>query len=161
MSGNRSSRSGHRESEGWDRRSITCAPLRLARTGAFFAENDPVEVVEAVRATSDEQLLKLTGRDDVRPLAVAVIVSRMHEYAIPERLAEIEGVVRFDLERRGELLERHGLVFDRGTLKHLPEIRGDEQVDVVLRTSALRFIRLVSGRGTPALSSSGHDRHRR
>ncbi len=113
--------------------------------GAFFAENDPVEVVEAVRATSDEHLLELIGRDDVRPLAVAAIVSRMHEYAVPERLAEIEGVVRFDLERRGELLERHGLVFARGTLKHLPEIRGDEQVDVVLRTSVLRFIRLVSG----------------
>ena len=113
--------------------------------GAFFAETDPVVVVEAVRATSDEQLLELIGRDDVRPLAVAAVVSRMHEYAVPERLAAIKGVVRFDLERRGELLERHGLVFDRGALKHLPEIREDEAVDVVLRTSVLRFIRLVSG----------------
>ena len=113
--------------------------------GAFFAETDPVVVVEAVRATSDEQLLELIGRDDVRPLAVAAIVSRMHEYAVPERLAAIRGVVRFDLERRGELLERHGLVFDRGALKHLPEIGEDEPVDVVLRTSVLRFIRLVSG----------------
>ena len=118
---------------------------RPERPGAFFAETDPVAVVEEVRATSDEHLLELIGRDDVRPLAVAAIVSRMHEYAVPERLAAIEGVVRFDLERRGELLERHGLVFDRGALKHLPEIREDEAVDVVLRTSVLRFIRLVSG----------------
>jgi putative sterol carrier protein len=113
--------------------------------GAFFAGADPVEIVEAVRATSDEDLLELIGREDIRPLAVAGIVSRMHEYAVPERLAEIEGVVRFDLERRGTLLERHGLAFDRGALKHLPDLRDDEPVDVVLRTSVLRFIRLVSG----------------
>jgi putative sterol carrier protein len=113
--------------------------------GAFFAESDPLEVVEAVRATSDDHLLELIGRDDVRPLAVAAIVSRMHEYAVPERLAAIEGVVRFDLERGGELLERHGLVFDRGALRHLPDIAADQAVDVVLRTSVLRFVRMVSG----------------
>jgi putative sterol carrier protein len=113
--------------------------------GAFFSESDPLEVVEAVRATSDDHLLELIGRDDVRPLAVAAIVSRMHEYAVPERLAAIEGVVRFDLERGGELLERHGLVFDRGALRHLPDIAADQAVDVVLRTSVLRFVRMVSG----------------
>ncbi len=113
--------------------------------GAFFAESDAVEVVEAVRAASDDHLLELIGRDDVRPLAVAAIVSRMHEYAVKERLAAISGFIRFDLERRGELLERHGLLFDRGALKHLPDIGADQAVDVVLRTSVLRFIRLVSG----------------
>ena len=111
----------------------------------FFSEADPVDIVEAVRATSDEDLLELIGREEIRPLAVEGIVSRMHEYAVPERLAEIEGVVRFDLERRGTLLERQGLAFDRGALKHLPDLRVDDPVDVVLRTSILRFIRLVSG----------------
>ena len=53
-----------------------------------------------MRATSDDELLELIGRDDIRPLAVAAIVSRLHEYAVPERLAAIEGLVRFDLERR-------------------------------------------------------------
>ena len=76
---------------------------------------------------------------------MAAIVSRLHEYAVPERLAEIKGLVRFDLERRDVLLERHGLAFDRGALKHLPDLGEDEPVDVVLRTSVLRFIRLVSG----------------
>jgi putative sterol carrier protein len=122
---------------------LRSAPARDA--GAFFAEADPVEVVEAVRATSDELLLELIGREDVRPLAIEAIVSRMHEYAVPERLAELEGVVRFDLERRDVLLERHGLAFDRGALKHLRDLRENEPVDVVLRTSVLRFIRLVSG----------------
>jgi putative sterol carrier protein len=111
----------------------------------YFADTDPVDIVEAVRATSDEQLLELIGREDVRPVAVQAIVARLHEYAVPERLAEIDGVVRFDLERRGVLLERHGLAFDHGAVKHLPDPPDDQPVDVVLRTSVLRFIRLVSG----------------
>jgi len=119
------------------------APARAA--GAFFAEADPVQVVDAVRATTDDDLLDLIGREEVRPLAIAAIVSRMHEYAVPERLAQIEGVVRFDLERRGVLLERHGLAFDRGVLQHLPDLAASEPVGVVLRTSVLRFVRLVSG----------------
>jgi putative sterol carrier protein len=126
----------------------TLAHLRGApagEVGAFFAEADPVEVVEAVRSTSDDELLELIGRDDVRPLAVEALVSRMHEYAVPERLAAVEGVVRFDLERRGVLLERQGLAFHRGTLRHLPDLSGSAPVDVVLCTSVLRFIRLVSG----------------
>ena len=126
----------------------TLAHLREApagEAGAFFAEAYPVEVVEAVRATSDDQLLELIGREDVRPLAVEAIVSRMHEYVVPERLAAIQGVVRFDLERRAVLLERHGLAFDRGELQHLPDPSASAPVDVVLRTSVLRFIRLVSG----------------
>ena len=113
--------------------------------GAFFAETDPVEVVEAIRASSDGDLLELIGREDIRPVAVAAIVSRLHEYAVPERLAAIEGVVRFDLERRDVLLERHGLDFRRGALEHVPGTGEDQPVDVVLRTSILRFIRLVSG----------------
>ncbi len=113
--------------------------------GAFFVEADPVEVVDAVRATSDDELLELIGRADVRSAAVAAIVSRLREYAVPERLAEIKGLVRFDLARRDVLLERHGLAFDRGDLTHRPELSGEESVDVVLRTSVLRFIRLVSG----------------
>lgn len=113
--------------------------------GAYFFETDPVEIVDAVRAATDEELLEPIGREDIRPLVVEGIVSRMHEYVVPERLAETEGVVRFDLERRGVLLERHALAFDRGVLKHLPDLREDEPVDVVLRTSVLRFVRLATG----------------
>lgn len=117
----------------------------VREAGDFFLQADPLEVVEAVRAASDDELLALIGREDVRPVAVAAIVSRLHEYAVPARLAEVSGLVRFDLERRDILLERHGLSFDRGVLTHLSDLSGDEPVDVVLRTSVLRFIRLVSG----------------
>src|SRR5262249_37550817 len=53
--------------------------------------------------------------------------------------------VRFDLVRRGTLLERHALALGEGsmTLHRHPPV--DAPVDVVLTTSLLRFVRLVSG----------------
>jgi len=112
---------------------------------AFFAEVDPETLVTAVRATSDEELLALMARDEVRPAAVEGILARLHEYAVAERLAELRGIVRFDLERRGTLLERHGLAFDGGSMTLLRDLSGTERTDVVLRTSLLRFVRIVSG----------------
>jgi putative sterol carrier protein len=119
-------------------------PLRTAdaaQAAAFFADADAEELVAAVVATSDEELLELVGRDEIRPVAVDGILARLHEYAVPERLAELDGVVRIDLERRGRLLERRSLRFSGGAIEPTDE----EPADVVLRTSILRFIRLVSG----------------
>ena len=112
---------------------------------AFFASVAPEALVEAVRDTSDTDLLGLLARDEVRPAAVTGILTRLHEYAISERLADLHGVVRFDLERRGTLLERQGLAFDNGAMCLLPDVSGTAPVDVVLRTSLLRFVRLISG----------------
>ena len=112
---------------------------------AFFASVAPEALVEAVRETSDTDLLGLLARDEVRPAAVAGILTRLHEYAISERLADLHGVVRFDLERRGTLLERQGLAFDNGAMRLLPDVSGAAPVDVVLKTSLLRFVRLISG----------------
>ena len=81
----------------------------------------------------------------IRPVAVEVILSRLHEYAVPERLALLHGVVRFDLQRRGRLLERHGLELRGGEILARPDIAADEPVDVVLTTNVVRFLRLVSG----------------
>jgi len=111
---------------------------------AFFSDIDPERLVADVARLSDEELLVLIGRDEVRPAAVAGILGRLHEYAIPERVAALEGVVRFDLERRGTLLERHALAFGDGQMRALPG-GGDRDADVVLTTSVLRFVRLVSG----------------
>jgi putative sterol carrier protein len=112
---------------------------------AFFVDVDPERLVEAVRATSDDELLDLIGRDEIRTAAVEGILSRLHEYAVQERLAAVEGTVRFDLERRGVLLERCSLVFEQGNLKLIPSPSERDPVDVVLRTSVLRLVRLVSG----------------
>lgn len=124
------------------------APLRTAsaaEAAAFFAEADPEDLVATVAATSDDDLLLLIGRDEIRPAAIEGILARLHEYAVPERLAEIRGTFRIDLERRGRLLERHGLRFADGSIELLAHLPDDAPVDVVLRTSILRFVRLVSG----------------
>ncbi|MGZ8738546.1 MAG: SCP2 sterol-binding domain-containing protein [Nocardioides sp.] len=116
-----------------------------AEAERFFAEVDAEQLVAAVAATSDTDLLDLVRRDDVRPAAVTGILARLHEYAVAERMAEIDGVVRFDLERKGKLLERHALGFSGGTLTPMPGVGVDAPADVVLRTSILHFVRLVSG----------------
>ena len=103
------------------------------------------ELVAAIRATSDDDLLSVVGREEIRPVAVEVILARLHEYAVPERLALLHGVVRFDLQRRGRLLERHGLELRGGEIVARPDIGADEPVDVVLTTNVVRFLRLVSG----------------
>ncbi|CAI9413615.1 SCP2 sterol-binding domain-containing protein [Nocardioides sp. T2.26MG-1] len=110
---------------------------------AFFAEADPESLVAAVAATSDDDLLGLIGRDEIRPAAILGILRRLHEYAVPERLGTLHGTVRIDLERRGHLLERHALRFTGGEIEIVDDPHGP--VDVVLRTSVLRFVRLVSG----------------
>lgn len=111
----------------------------------YFAGVDPEVLVREVRETSDDDLRDLIERDEIRRVAVEGILTRLHEYAVPERLAVLDGVVRFDLAGGPDLVERHALVVEKGTLKHLPDVGIDEPADVVLRTSTLRFVRLVSG----------------
>jgi putative sterol carrier protein len=116
-----------------------------AEATAFFADIDPEALVAEVRGTSDAELLALIAREEVRPAAVEGILARLHEYAVADRLAALHGVVRFDLERRGTLLERHGLAFAGGEMVLRPGMGETEPADVVLRTSVLRFVRIVSG----------------
>lgn len=113
----------------------------------FFAEVDPEALVVAVAATSDDDLLGMIGRDEVRTAAITGILHRLHEYAVTERLAQLHGTVRIDLQRRGRLLERHALRFAGGEIEIVDDPHGpvDGEIDVVLRTSVLRFVRLVSG----------------
>jgi putative sterol carrier protein len=103
------------------------------------------ELVAAIHATSDDDLVALVGRDEIRPVVVEVILARLHEYAVPERLALLHGVVRFDVQSRDRLLERHGLELRGGEIVVRPHLDADEPVDVVLTTDVLRFLRLVSG----------------
>ena len=108
----------------------------------FFAEADPVALVESVTGTDDDALLELLGTPEVRTAAIPGILDRLHEFAIPERLRAVSGVVRFDLLRRGRLLEQHALEFAGG---RIARVDPGADADVVLSTSLLRFVRLVSG----------------
>jgi putative sterol carrier protein len=120
----------------------TAEPDEAAR---FFGDVDPELLVQAVAAASDADLLELIERDEIRSAAVAGILGRLHEFSLPERMARLRGVVRFDLHQRDQVLERHALSFDDGTMT--PRFDIDDQVpaDVVLTTSVLTFVRLVSG----------------
>ena len=130
------------------------SPLRDAdpdAARAFLTAIPAEELVAAIRGTSDDDLGTLLGRDEIRPVALEVILARLHEYAVPERLALLHGVVRFDLQRRDRLLERHGLELRGGEIVTRPHLAVDVPVDVVLTTDVLRFLRLVSGERSAGL----------
>jgi len=130
------------------------APLRHADPAgarAYLTTIPAEDLVAAIVATSDDDLVTLVGRDEIRPVAVEVILARLHEYAVPERLAPLHGVVRFDLQSRDRLLERHGLELRGGEIVTRPHLDAGEPVDVVLTTDVLRFLRLVSGERSAVL----------
>ena len=122
---------------------------------AFFATVDPEGLVAAIHATPDDALLSLVGREEVRTAAVEGIIERLHEYAVPERLAALHGMVRFDLVQGKQVLERHGLEFVDGAMTPRPHLAADEHVDVVMTTSLVRFLRLVSGEANAGLQYLG------
>jgi putative sterol carrier protein len=112
---------------------------------AFLVTTGAEDLVDAIRDASDDDLVALVERAEVRHVAVEVILARLHEYAVAERVALLHGVVRFDLVRNGHLLERHGIELRGGEIIPRPDIDVDEPVDVVLTTGVVRFLRLVSG----------------
>lgn len=132
----------------------TLATLDVAQVERLFAETPAEELVEGVRALDDDGLWALINRDEIRPAAVAGILARLHEYAVPAMLARVEGRVRLELGRRGKVLETHVLACSSGNL----ELSDDsDPVDVTLRTSVVRFIRLISGEHNAGLEYlSGH-----
>jgi putative sterol carrier protein len=122
--------------------------LRTADPGEaaqFFAEVDPELLVQAVAAATDDDLLELIDRGEIRSAAVAGILARLHEFSLPERVSRLQGVARFDLDQRGTVVERHALAFDDGTMELRLDVDEQAPADVVLHTSVLTFVRLVSG----------------
>lgn len=126
--------------------SVDLGPLRAAdpdELGRFFARVDPEALVAAVRSTSDEELLDLLGDDGARTVAVRGLLSRLHEYAVESQLARVRGDVRLELVRRGRLLQAETIRVGGGAVVLLEQPA--TAPDVVLRTSLLRFVRIVSG----------------
>ncbi len=116
----------------------------------FFRETQAETVVELVGRTSDRDLQKLIAVDHVRSAAVTNVLSRLEEFAVPERLAAVEGMVRFVLSRPHGDTETYSLRFTRGRVTLLPpDVEGTP--DVVIDTDFITFIRLVSGGENAAL----------
>lgn len=109
---------------------------------AFLADVDPVALVRAIAATGDDDLAALFGRPEVRGVAVSVLLDRLDEFALQDRLEAVRGVVRFDLEQDGSLAETRAVAFTGGALAEAP---AGAPADVAIRTSILCFVRLVSG----------------
>jgi hypothetical protein len=116
-----------------------------AAARAFFEDAPAEELVAAIRATDDVELETIVARDEIRPVAVEVLLSRLHEYAVLERLAVLRGLVRFDLGAGGRVLERHGLALGGGEIVPRYHLDPRDPADVVLTSGVLCFLRLVSG----------------
>jgi putative sterol carrier protein len=128
---------------------LQLAELPAAEVDRFFAEGDPEHIVALVDAATDEELRRLVGRADVRDAAVHHVLHRLGEFALPDRLRQVHGVVEFVVEVPQGPPERHALVFDGHTVAVL---EGDTpEPDVTIETGILDFVRLVSGGVNAAL----------
>ncbi len=132
----------------------TVATLDVASAERLFADTPAEALVDGVRALDDDALWALLDREEIRPVAVTGILARLHEYAVPAMLQRVEGRVRLVLDRRGTVLETHVLACSGGELRLTADA---ELVEVTLRTSVVRFVRLVSGERNAGLEYlSGH-----
>jgi putative sterol carrier protein len=132
----------------------TLATLDVAAAQRLFADTPAEELVDGVRALDDDALWSLLDRDEIRPVAVTGILARLHEYAVPAMLERVEGRVGLVLDRRSKVLETHVLSCSGGELRLTDDA---DPVDVTLRTSVVRFIRLISGEHNAGLEYlSGH-----
>lgn len=116
---------------------------------AFLVGTPAEEVVALLSATPDEEVRALMQDEGVRHGAVSALVDRLHEFADPARLADLEGTVDFELLLGGARPEGYRLRFADGTVS-----TGDVDAtapDVVVRLSALRFLRMVTGQANAAL----------
>ncbi len=125
------------------------ADLPAEEVDRFFAEEDPERLVALVDAATDDEVRRIATRPEVRDAVVHHVLHRLGEFAIPERLARVNGVVEFVVDVPKAPQERHALVFDGHTVAVL---EGDTpEVDVTIETDILDFVRLISGGKNAAL----------
>lgn len=115
----------------------------------LVAELPAEEVVSLLAAASDEEVRRLAEDRAVRTGTVKAVLARLQEFADPDRLAEIQGVVDFEIRLDRSTTDTYRLHFAAGQVEPV-EITGSDP-DVVVRLSALRFLRLVTGQANAAL----------
>jgi putative sterol carrier protein len=113
----------------------------------YFGTADVTEITEMIRTTSDADLRKLIEIEHFREGAVDAILDRFAEFSDADRLAEIEGVVRFELVRSKKEKDCHTTRLARGTVTLDPEATPD----VVISADIVDFVRLVTGESNAAL----------
>jgi putative sterol carrier protein len=110
---------------------------------SFFAEEQPERVVSLVDELDDKQVGQLVAVPHVRETAVRLILARLGEFALADRLAQLNGRVEFVVDVPKGEAERHTLLFD-GTGVEVVAADGRDP-DVRVSMGALEFVRLVSG----------------
>lgn len=119
----------------------------------FFHETDAEKIVELVGATSDRDLERLLKHDPLRSAAVASVLARLHEYAVAERLVQVQGSVAFRLRPPGRGEETYVLLFRSSELTVVPPPESAEvgAPEVTITCGMLEFVRLVTGGANAAL----------
>jgi putative sterol carrier protein len=123
------------------------AAMTVEEVREFFRSSDVLEITEVIRGASDEELRRLVDLEHVRAAGVTTILDRFAEFAELERLADIKGVVRFELARTPKDVERHTTRFESGTVTLDPEAGPD----VTITAGVVDFVRLVTGQSNAAL----------
>ncbi len=123
--------------------------LPPAEVEAFFATEQPERVVALVHDLDDRQVGRLVAVPHVRESAVRLVLARLGEFALPQALAAVKGVVEFEVDVPGGAPERHLLVFDGAGVAVSPN--AEEDPDVTVSMAALDFVRLVSGGSSAAI----------
>jgi putative sterol carrier protein len=124
---------------------------------SFFAEEHPERVVSLVDALDDKQVGKLVAAPHVRESAVRLILARLGEFAIADRLAQLSGLVEFVVDVPKGKPERHMLLFD-GSGVGVVDADGRDP-DVRVSMGAPQFVRLVSGGCNAAILLLGGHLH--
>jgi len=123
------------------------AAMSADELNAFFRTSDVLEITDVIRSTSDDELRALIALEHFRDEGVVAILDRFAEFADAARLAEISGVVRFELARSKKDQERHTARFDAGTVT----LEEDAEPDVTIAADIVDFVRLVTGQSNAAL----------
>jgi len=125
------------------------AELPVEDVESYFEREDAERIIGLVHYASDSELEALVALPQVREPAIRHVLARLDEFAIPERLATIKGVVQFHIAVPGGGVDRHAVRFD-GTSVTVIDLDGQEP-DVTIETDAVDFVRLVSGGANAAL----------
>ena len=121
----------------------------------FFRGADVLEITEVIRSATDQELRALIDLEHFRAAGVVAILERFEEFADPERLAEIKGVVLFELARSKKDVERHTALFEAGTVT----LNDSWEPDVKISADIVDFVRLVTGQSNAALLYLGGRLH--
>lgn len=121
--------------------------MSAAEVKEYFCATDVLEITEMIRGCSDEDLRELIDIDCFREEAVEAILDRFAEFSDARRLAEVDGVVRFELARSKKQHECHTARFAGGHVTLEPVATPD----VTIKARIIDFVRLVTGESNAAL----------